>query len=97
MLYIYKEGDFIRRGSPHGSSEAGAYAYTEVNSWILFFMPLNLMVNLEVICRETALLQLPLNFILTVMEKQSQRLLSMSLKIDEDSRWTSMNAYLSSH
>lgn len=29
MLYIYKEGDFIRRGSPHGSSEAGIYAYTE--------------------------------------------------------------------
>ncbi|XP_047968222.1 2,3-bisphosphoglycerate-dependent phosphoglycerate mutase 1-like isoform X1 [Salvia hispanica] len=29
MLYIYKEGHFIRRGSPHGSSEAGAYAYTE--------------------------------------------------------------------
>lgn len=55
------------------------------------------MVNLEVISRETALLQLTLNFILTVMEKQSQRLLSMRLKIEEDSRWTSMNAYLSSH
>ncbi|KAL8472067.1 hypothetical protein ACS0TY_029334 [Phlomoides rotata] len=29
MLYIYKGGNFIRRGSPHGSSEAGVYAYTE--------------------------------------------------------------------
>lgn len=29
MLYTYKEGNFIRRGSPHGSSEAGVYAYTE--------------------------------------------------------------------
>ncbi|KAL6583131.1 2,3-bisphosphoglycerate-dependent phosphoglycerate mutase 1 [Orobanche minor] len=29
MLYIYKEGNFIRRGSPPGSSEAGVYAYTE--------------------------------------------------------------------
>ncbi|KAL0344376.1 UNVERIFIED_CONTAM: 2,3-bisphosphoglycerate-dependent phosphoglycerate mutase [Sesamum angustifolium] len=30
MLYIYREGNFIRRGSPVGSSEAGVYAYTEV-------------------------------------------------------------------
>ncbi|KAL0349671.1 UNVERIFIED_CONTAM: 2,3-bisphosphoglycerate-dependent phosphoglycerate mutase [Sesamum radiatum] len=29
MLYIYREGNFIRRGSPVGSSEAGVYAYTE--------------------------------------------------------------------
>ncbi|KAL3527773.1 hypothetical protein ACH5RR_012429 [Cinchona calisaya] len=29
MLYIYKEGKFIRRGSPLGSTEAGVYAYTE--------------------------------------------------------------------
>ncbi|XP_028068242.1 uncharacterized protein LOC114270829 isoform X2 [Camellia sinensis] len=28
MLYIYKEGKFIRRGSPLGSTEAGVYAYT---------------------------------------------------------------------
>lgn len=30
MLYICKEGKFIRRGSPAGSMEAGVYAYTEV-------------------------------------------------------------------
>lgn len=29
MLYIYKDQNFIRRGSPIGSSEAGVYAYTE--------------------------------------------------------------------
>ncbi|CAA2972900.1 2,3-bisphosphoglycerate-dependent phosphoglycerate mutase-like [Olea europaea subsp. europaea] len=29
MLYIYKDQNFIRRGSPVGSSEAGVYAYTE--------------------------------------------------------------------
>ncbi|KAL2498786.1 Phosphoglycerate mutase family protein [Abeliophyllum distichum] len=29
MLYIYKDRNFIRRGSPTGSSEAGVYAYTE--------------------------------------------------------------------
>ncbi|KAK4417168.1 2,3-bisphosphoglycerate-dependent phosphoglycerate mutase [Sesamum alatum] len=29
MLYIYREGNFIRRGSLVGSSEAGVYAYTE--------------------------------------------------------------------
>ncbi|KAI3451130.1 hypothetical protein Pfo_007795 [Paulownia fortunei] len=29
MLYIYREGNFVRRGSPLGSSEAGVYAYTE--------------------------------------------------------------------
>ncbi|KAG7020203.1 hypothetical protein SDJN02_16886 [Cucurbita argyrosperma subsp. argyrosperma] len=28
MLYIFKEGNFIRRGSPAGPSEAGVYAYT---------------------------------------------------------------------
>ncbi|PON61608.1 Phosphoglycerate mutase [Parasponia andersonii] len=28
MLYIFKEGKFIRRGSPVGPSEAGPYAYT---------------------------------------------------------------------
>jgi hypothetical protein len=30
MLYIFKEGKFIRRGSPAGPSEAGVYAYTKV-------------------------------------------------------------------
>ncbi|XP_027077649.1 2,3-bisphosphoglycerate-dependent phosphoglycerate mutase 1 [Coffea arabica] len=29
MLYIYREGKFIRRGSPLGSTEVGVYAYTE--------------------------------------------------------------------
>ncbi|KAF7090964.1 hypothetical protein CFC21_093637 [Triticum aestivum] len=29
MLYIFKEGKFIRRGSPAGPSEAGVYAYTK--------------------------------------------------------------------
>ncbi|KAK7311605.1 hypothetical protein RJT34_09858 [Clitoria ternatea] len=28
MLYIFKEGKFVRRGSPVGPSEAGVYAYT---------------------------------------------------------------------
>ncbi|KAK3042979.1 hypothetical protein RJ639_000956, partial [Escallonia herrerae] len=28
MLYIYKEGEFTRRGSPSGPTEAGVYAYT---------------------------------------------------------------------
>ncbi|KAL8251611.1 hypothetical protein R6Q59_035304 [Mikania micrantha] len=28
MLYIYKDGKFIRRGSPAGTNEAGVYAYT---------------------------------------------------------------------
>lgn len=30
MLYIFKEGKFIRRGSPAGPAEAGVYAYTRV-------------------------------------------------------------------
>ncbi|KAK7385283.1 hypothetical protein VNO78_30998 [Psophocarpus tetragonolobus] len=29
MLYIFKEGRFIRRGSPIGPTEAGVYAYTK--------------------------------------------------------------------
>ncbi|EPS62895.1 hypothetical protein M569_11891 [Genlisea aurea] len=29
MLYIFKEGEFIRRGSPVGPTEAGVYAYTK--------------------------------------------------------------------
>ncbi|KAI7728406.1 hypothetical protein M8C21_009490 [Ambrosia artemisiifolia] len=28
MLYVYKDGKFIRRGSPAGTKEAGVYAYT---------------------------------------------------------------------
>lgn len=28
LLYIYKEGSFMKRGSPVGSSEAGVYALT---------------------------------------------------------------------
>lgn len=35
MLYIFKEGKFIRRGSPAGPTEAGVYAYTRVCN--LFF------------------------------------------------------------
>lgn len=35
MLYIFKEGKFIRRGSPIGPSEAGVYAYTRVCSYLL--------------------------------------------------------------
>lgn len=35
LLYIFKEGKFIRRGSPVGPTEAGVYAYTRVcNLWI---------------------------------------------------------------
>lgn len=30
LLYIYKEGNFMKRGSPVGPTEAGVYAYTEV-------------------------------------------------------------------
>ncbi|ESR41399.1 hypothetical protein CICLE_v10027051mg, partial [Citrus x clementina] len=29
LLYIYKEGRFMKRGSPVGPTEAGVYAYTE--------------------------------------------------------------------
>ncbi|XP_057421619.1 2,3-bisphosphoglycerate-dependent phosphoglycerate mutase 1-like [Lotus japonicus] len=29
LLYIYKEGEFISRGSPVGPTEAGVYAYTQ--------------------------------------------------------------------
>ncbi|MBA0851651.1 hypothetical protein Goshw_023882, partial [Gossypium schwendimanii] len=29
LLYIYKEGEFLRRGSPMGSKEAGVYAYSK--------------------------------------------------------------------
>uniref|UniRef100_A0A453R5D6 phosphoglycerate mutase (2,3-diphosphoglycerate-dependent) n=1 Tax=Aegilops tauschii subsp. strangulata TaxID=200361 RepID=A0A453R5D6_AEGTS len=40
MLYIFKEGEFIRRGSPVGPSEASVYAYTrhliEVRSVLTF-------------------------------------------------------------
>lgn len=30
MLYIFKEGRFMRRGSPVAPTEAGVYAYTKV-------------------------------------------------------------------
>lgn len=33
MLYILKEGQFIRRGSPVAPTEAGVYAYTKVCSF----------------------------------------------------------------
>ncbi|QHN96301.1 2,3-bisphosphoglycerate-dependent phosphoglycerate mutase [Arachis hypogaea] len=32
ILYIFKEGRFIRRGSPIGPQEVGVYAYTKVSS-----------------------------------------------------------------
>uniref|UniRef100_A0A0R0JEZ5 phosphoglycerate mutase (2,3-diphosphoglycerate-dependent) n=1 Tax=Glycine max TaxID=3847 RepID=A0A0R0JEZ5_SOYBN len=35
MLYIFKEGRFIRRGSPIGPSEAGVYAYTRALTTLL--------------------------------------------------------------
>ncbi|KAL5128661.1 2,3-bisphosphoglycerate-dependent phosphoglycerate mutase [Glycine soja] len=34
MLYIFKEGRFIRRGSPIGPTETGVYAHTRVCSYI---------------------------------------------------------------
>lgn len=36
LLYIYKEGRFMKRGSPVGPTEAGVFAYTEV--WLLTFI-----------------------------------------------------------
>lgn len=38
MLYIYKDGKFIRRGSPAGPNEAGVYAYTSVTIFILIYL-----------------------------------------------------------
>eukprot|EP00262_Sarcandra_glabra_P008746 TRINITY_DN2244_c0_g1_i1.p1 TRINITY_DN2244_c0_g1~~TRINITY_DN2244_c0_g1_i1.p1 ORF type:complete len:348 (-),score=54.46 TRINITY_DN2244_c0_g1_i1:235-1278(-) len=43
MLYIFKEGKFIRRGSPVGPSEAGVYAYTR--SLALYRQKLDEMLN----------------------------------------------------
>lgn len=43
MLYIFKEGNFIRRGSPAGPSEAGVYAYTR--SLALYRQKLDEMLN----------------------------------------------------
>ncbi|KAL0557523.1 hypothetical protein IC582_006067 [Cucumis melo] len=43
MLYIFKEGSFIRRGSPAGPSEAGVYAYTR--SLALYRQKLDEMLN----------------------------------------------------
>ncbi|KAJ1412849.1 Phosphoglycerate/bisphosphoglycerate mutase, active site [Sesbania bispinosa] len=34
LLYIYKEGKFISRGSPVGPTEAGVYAYTQVQCFV---------------------------------------------------------------
>ena len=36
MLYIFKEGKFMRRGSPVGPTEAGVYAYTKVCNFAQF-------------------------------------------------------------
>ena len=46
MLYIFKEGKFIRRGSPVGPSEASVYAYTRVRVFLLlvFFLKKTLKV-----------------------------------------------------
>lgn len=30
LLYIYKHGEFLKRGSPVGPTEYGVYAYTRV-------------------------------------------------------------------
>jgi len=38
MLYIFKEGRFIRRGSPIGPTEAGVYAYTRVYTYVPFLL-----------------------------------------------------------
>lgn len=35
MLYIFKEGRFIRRGSPVAPTEASVYAYTKVEPFKL--------------------------------------------------------------
>uniref|UniRef100_A0A2P2P093 phosphoglycerate mutase (2,3-diphosphoglycerate-dependent) n=1 Tax=Rhizophora mucronata TaxID=61149 RepID=A0A2P2P093_RHIMU len=43
MLYIFKEGKFIRRGSPVGPTEAGVYAYTK--SLALYRQKLDDMLN----------------------------------------------------
>ncbi|OVA03116.1 Phosphoglycerate mutase 1 [Macleaya cordata] len=39
MLYIFKEGKFIRRGSPVGPTEAGVYAYTRENKGRSLIVP----------------------------------------------------------
>ncbi|KAL0543273.1 hypothetical protein IC582_018364 [Cucumis melo] len=36
LLYIYKEGSFMKRGSPVGPSEAGVYALTKARIFYLF-------------------------------------------------------------
>jgi len=45
MLYIFKEGRFIRRGSPIKPTEAGVYAYTKVRILYrpLFFIPFKMI------------------------------------------------------
>ncbi|GMP46070.1 hypothetical protein CsSME_00014363 [Camellia sinensis var. sinensis] len=38
MLYIFKEGKFMRRGSPVAPTEAGVYAYTKVCNFDLLYL-----------------------------------------------------------
>ncbi|CAN1331576.1 2,3-bisphosphoglycerate-dependent phosphoglycerate mutase 1 [Linum perenne] len=38
MLYLFKEGRFVRRGSPVAPSEAGVYAYTRIDELVLEFI-----------------------------------------------------------
>ncbi|KAM2339898.1 hypothetical protein ACFX1X_019419 [Malus domestica] len=33
LLYIFKEGEFMRRGSPVGPTEPGVYAYTKLDHY----------------------------------------------------------------
>ncbi|KAF7839975.1 Phosphoglycerate mutase 1 [Senna tora] len=37
LLYIFKDGNFIKRGSPVGLTEAGVYAYTKLNKRAMLF------------------------------------------------------------
>lgn len=37
MLYIFKEGKFIRRGSPSAPTDVGVYAYTKVCLFMWYF------------------------------------------------------------
>lgn len=57
MLYIFKEGRFIRRGSPVAPSEAGVYAYTRVCLLVSDLVVLLLFHPLFVSCTRKFLLQ----------------------------------------
>ncbi|KAF9610310.1 hypothetical protein IFM89_021980 [Coptis chinensis] len=48
MLYIFKEGKFMRRGSPMGPSEAGVYAYTRGCSSLQLMLDIFLCLKLYV-------------------------------------------------